>query len=108
MAQLNELVKAELALAREEVTRQIDEVKHAAIAMSTAAVLAVLGLSTLLVSLVLVISPRPLTALVIGIILLLLAGGALLVGYRARPKKPLERTQGRLRVDAQLLKEHLT
>jgi hypothetical protein len=99
------LFKTEIALARDEAKKQIAEVKVAGIAMSSAAVAALLGLAMLLVALVLTIAPHPVTALVAGITLLVGAGLAGLVGYLKLPKKPLEQTQERLEINAQVLKE---
>lgn len=102
-----QLVKTEVALAREEALRQLNEAKRVAIVMSTAVVVAILGLSMLLVAMVLAIAPQPLTALITGLLLLMLAAVAALVGYSYLPKKPLEQTQDRLQEDAQILKESL-
>lgn len=100
-----DLFKAEIALARNEAKQQIAEVKVAGIAMSSAAVAALLGLSMLLLALVLFIAPQPVTALAAGIILLVAASVLGLVGYMKLPKKPMEQTQERLEIDAQVLKE---
>ena len=102
------LFKTEIALARNEAKQQISEVKVAGIAMSSAAIAALLGLAMLLVALVLFIAPRPATALTAGIILLVAAGLLGLVGYMKLPKKPMEQTQERLEIDAQVLKERIT
>lgn len=101
------LFKTEIALARDEAKTQIAEVKVAGIAMSSAAVAALLGLCMLLVALVLAIAPQPVTALVAGTVLLIGAGLAGLIGYLKLPKKPLEQTQERLEIDAQVLKERV-
>lgn len=102
------LFKTEIALAREEASRQLQDAKRVAIVMSTGAVMAILGLAMLLVALVMAIAPHALTALITGIVLLLGAGIAGVVGYQSIPKKPLAQTQERLQEDAQVLKERLT
>jgi hypothetical protein len=101
------LLKTEIALARDEAQKQIDAVKTAGIAMGSAAVAAILGLSMLLVALVMAVFPHALTALITGIILLVGAGVSALVGYGRLPKKPLAQTQERLEADAQVLKERI-
>lgn len=102
-----ELLKTEIALAREEAQRQLNEAKRMAIAMSTAVVTGILGLATLLVAFVLAIAPQPLTALITGVVLLMIAAVAAIVGYGFLPKKPMGQTQERLQEDAQVLKESL-
>lgn len=101
------LFKTEIALARDEARKQIADVKVAGIAMSSAAVAALLGLCMLLVALVLYIAPQPVTALITGIVLLVGAAVAGLIGYLRLPKKPMEQTQERLEIDAQVLKERV-
>lgn len=101
------LLKAEIALARDEAKREIAAVKRAGIAMGVAVVAALLGLSLLLVSMVLAIGPQALNAVIPGGILLVIAGAAALFAYKSIPKKPLEHTQERLQENAQVLKEQL-
>lgn len=107
MDEAKALLKTEIALARDEATKQIDAVKTAGIALGSAAVAAILGLCMLLVSLVLAIFPGPLPALIAGIVLLAGAGISAFIGYSRLPKKPLAQTQQRLEADAQVLKERI-
>lgn len=99
------LLKTEIALTRSDVQRELAAVKRVAIAMGAAAVAAILGLSMLLMAMVTAIAPRPLTASITGIVLLVAAGVIAAVGYSSLPKKPLEPTQERLQADARVLKE---
>jgi uncharacterized membrane protein YqjE len=102
-----DLVKLEVELAKTEVREDLDEIKVAAIAFVAAFAAAIIGLTMLLVALVLAIAPRPLPALIVGGVFLLIAVGvAAFVGYPHLPKKPLDRTLTRLKTDAQILKEH--
>ncbi|MFO0576574.1 MAG: phage holin family protein [Polyangia bacterium] len=107
MDEARALLKTEIALARDEAQKQIDAVKTAGIAMGSAAVAAILGLSMLLVALVMAVFPHALAALLTGIILLVGAGVSALIGYGRLPKKPLAQTQQRLEADAQVLKERI-
>lgn len=100
-----QLLKTEVALAKDELDQQIDAAKRVAIVMGVSMSAALLGLAMLLVAMVLRIAPRPLTALITGLVLLLIAGIAALFGYLARPKQPLPMTRERLAADAKLLKE---
>jgi uncharacterized membrane protein YqjE len=108
VVEAQQLFKAEIALAREEANRQLQDAKRVVIVMSAGGVMAILGLSMLLVALVLAIAPHALTALITGIVLLIGAGIAGFIGYQSIPKKPLAQTQERLQEDAQVLKERLT
>lgn len=101
------LLKAEIGLARDEAMREIAAVKRGAIAIAAAVIAALLGLSTLLLAAVLAIGPRPLTAIIMGAGLLVVASVAGLIGYNLIPNKPLEHTQERLQEDAQVLKERI-
>jgi hypothetical protein len=102
-----ELVKLEVALAKAEMRREVAAVKASAIAFGVAAVTAILGLSLLLVALALQIDLGPVPALVIGIVLVVAAAIAGLVGYKALPRKPLDYTKRRLETDVHMLKEHV-
>lgn len=107
MEESQELLKAEIALARHEAVRELFAFKHVAIAFAVAAVVAVLGLAMLLVALVLAIAPHALAAAIAGGVLLLGAGAAGLYGYRTLPKKPVPQTQENLKADVRMLKERL-
>jgi hypothetical protein len=98
------LLRTELALAVDEAQHQLAAARHGAIAMAITAVTATVGLSLLLVALALTTSAGPLTALILGVVLLGLASLAGIFGYRALPRKPLERTQERLQKDVRLLR----
>lgn len=107
MEESQELLKAEIALARHEALREIMAFKHVAIAFGVAAVMAILALSMLLVAVVFAIAPHAYAAAISGGILLLLAGAVGLYGYRAMPKKPVPQTKENLKADVRMLKERL-
>jgi uncharacterized membrane protein len=101
------LLKAEVALARDEFRAEVKEFKVAVAALAAAALLLVLGLAFLLMSLILSIPPHWLSALIAGLILVALAAGAGLLGYSLIPKKPMEKTKERLETDVHMLKERV-
>lgn len=105
VAEAKQLALLEIALAKQEVVDELAQAKRTAIAMSAAAVLALEGLSLLLVALALAAGGGPAPALILGVVLLVVAGSAAYFGWRTLPRKPLHRTQRRLRTDAQVLKE---
>ncbi len=100
-----ELVRLEVALAKDEVRRELDGAKKAAVMAAVAAVAALLALAMLCVALALAIFPGPVPALVIGGLFVL--GAAILgyVAYRKAPKQPLGETRRRLEGDARSIKE---
>ena len=102
-----ELVKLEVALAREEVRKETREAKAAGIGIGAAAALAISGFTMLLVSVALAFSATWLPALLVGAIVLAAAGIAGLLGYGAVPRKPLDETRRRLTTDVNMVKERL-
>lgn len=102
-----ELMQTEVELAKDEVRRELVAVKSSAIALGAAAAAAILGLAMLLVAIALAIFPGPLPALFIGLGLLVVAAIAGWFGYAHLPKKPLEKTRGRLETDVRILKERI-
>lgn len=106
IVETRDLIKLEVELAKNDARDELTRVTASAVGFGAALVVAVPGLTMLLVALVLAFGPRPLPALVIGLVLVAAAGTAVLVGYRRLPKKPFEKTLGRLETDAHILKEH--
>jgi hypothetical protein len=102
-----ELVRIEVALARDELGREIAAAKTSSIAFGCATALAVTALTMFVVALVLALRGGWAGALVAGAILLAAALGLGLVGWSALPKKPLEQTKGRLRADVKQLRERM-
>jgi hypothetical protein len=105
LAESKHLVQLEIELAKDEVRNELKSAKRTAIAGSAALTLALEGVALLLVALALALGLGPAPALILGVVLLALAGGAAYYAWRTLPRKPLDRTQKRLRTDAQLLKE---
>ena len=107
MEETKELVRLEVKLAREEVGEDLLQLKTAALLAGTAAVLAILTLSALLVALVLGLGGTAIVALIVAGVLLLGCGFTALVAYKHVPKVALQRTRARLKSDISNLKEHV-
>ncbi|WP_437672133.1 phage holin family protein [Sorangium sp. So ce131] len=102
-----ELIKIEIALAKNETKRDAFKLKSAAIAFGVALVAAILMIAMLLVAAVLAIG-GPAPALVIAAVLLVTAGIAGLVGYRSIPREPpLDATKEHAEAQANTLKEEI-
>jgi uncharacterized membrane protein YqjE len=101
------LMKLEVALAKQEVKEDLNDIKMSGIALGAAGVLGIVGLSMLALGLVLAIAATWACALLVGAAFLLLAVVAAYVGYSKLPRKPLERTKKRLETDLQQLNEHV-
>jgi uncharacterized membrane protein YqjE len=102
-----QLVRIEVALAKEEVREEVRDAKRAGIMFGASTVLGIVGVALLLVALALAIFPGPIPALVIGAVLLVVAGVLGLVAYQSVPRKPLADTKRRLETDVKILKEHI-
>ncbi|MDB5214682.1 MAG: hypothetical protein JWO86_2609 [Myxococcaceae bacterium] len=107
MDEAKELVRLEVALAKEEVKEELAQVQHAAISFGVAAGASVIVLCLLAVALVLALGGTALAALGVAGGFLAVAGVAGYLGYGMLPKHPLERTRHRLENDVNQLKEHI-
>jgi protein-S-isoprenylcysteine O-methyltransferase Ste14 len=108
LADTRELVKLEVALARDEVRKNLLSVRNTAIAAGIAAICSLLAASLLLVALALAIELSAIPALIIGGVLLIVSIAAGIFAWSALPKKPVEETQKRIQTDVKLVKEHVT
>lgn len=108
LGQAREVVRLEVAVAREDLTSKLVAAKTSAIALAAAAVLALMALTLLLVAIALALSVPWLGAALIGAALLALASGLAAMGWRARPRRLLEKTKGRVETDIAEAKERLT
>jgi hypothetical protein len=102
-----ELVRLEIALAREETKGELRQAKAGAMALGSAAAAAVASFTMFMVAIALAFSVAWLTSLIIGVILLASAGGLAFAGYKALPTKPLAETKERLESDLKQLKERI-
>jgi Putative Actinobacterial Holin-X, holin superfamily III len=100
------LVEVEVALAKDEVRREIQATKTAGITLAAGAVAAISALAALLVALAMAIEPGPISLLVTGGILLLGSGAAIAAGTKMLPKKLLPVTARRVENDIRTVKEH--
>jgi hypothetical protein len=102
------LTKAEVLHAKHELKDEVQRVKRAAILFGVAMGLGLSGLSVLFVALALALPwPPPVSALVVGSVLVLIAGGAAAIAYGRLPKRPMEQTQARIRNDVRLTREQI-
>lgn len=93
----------EVALAKDEMRRELRDAKAAGISLALGAVIALIGLTMLFVALGLAFESAAVASLVIGAILLGAAGAAGAVGVLLAPRKPLGATRDRLRADVRAL-----
>jgi hypothetical protein len=100
-----QLVRIEVALAKDEARKEIQALKAAGIAFGIALLAAVLALTTI-VSTVVVLVGWVVGAIIAGVSLVL-AVVLGLTGYRLLPKNPLVETRKRLEDDLHGLKEHV-
>ncbi len=108
LSEARHLIRLEVALAKEEVRREVAAAKKAAITLAVGAVLLLLAVALLLVALALAIFPGPVPALVIGLVLLIGGGLSCVAGVRLVPKKPLGETLRRIETDIETVKERVT
>lgn len=102
------LAKAEVMHAKAELRGELKAAKASGIFLGAAGALGVCGLALLLVALALALPlPGAPGALLVGAGVFLVAAVLGFLGVRRLPKKPLARTQQRLREDLTLAKEHL-
>ena len=101
-----ELVRLELALARDELRQDLDAAKKSAIFGAAAVVLTLTGLASLVIALGVALGP--LGALAVGGGLLATGAVSAFVAYKKFPMKPLAATARRLEDDEKMLKEHVS
>lgn len=108
LAEAKLLVKAEVLHAKKELREEVKAARTSGILLGAGAVLALVGLTLLFVALV---GALPLSlwlsALIVGVVVLLVAGGLAFTGVKRLPKKPLPHTQERLKTDFNLARETL-
>ncbi len=108
LAEAKLLVKAEVLHAKKELREEVKAARTSGILLGAGAVLALVGVTLLFVALV---GALPLSlwlsALIVGVVVLLVAGGLAFMGVKRLPKKPLPHTQERLKTDFNLTRETL-
>ncbi len=102
-----ELVRLEVAIAKDEVKKEMKQAKAAAIAFGVALAAALVMLSLLAVAIVLAAGGTVVAALIVAAAFLVVAGAGAAAGYAAVPKKPLDHTLSNVKRDVTQLKEHI-
>ena len=102
------LVRAELLHAKKELREEVKAARTSGILLGAGFTLALCAVAALFVAIGLAL---PLSAwlgvLLVGVAMLLLAGGLAFAGLKRLPKKPLPHTQERLKADFGLARETL-
>lgn len=107
MQQATELIKLEIALAKDDVKTDVRQVRTAALSYGVAVAAAASALSMMLVALVLFLGAGPALALAIAGGLCAVAVAAFIMGNKALPRRVLDRTRERLATDVDQLKERV-
>lgn len=102
-----ELVRLEVALARDEIKTELQATERAAIALALALAAAVVALTMFTMALVLALHAAAWVVAVAGAGFLVMGAIAAYAGYEALPKNPLEKTRARLQSDVREIKENL-
>lgn len=105
--ELRSLLRTEVALARDELRREVDRARTAAISLAVAALLGALALAMLFIAFAIYTFPSAWPALIVSLALFIGAAGAAALGLSTRPRDPLRETRDRLRTDVQALKERV-
>ena len=102
-----ELVRLEIALAREDLRSELRQAKTAAILLGIAGALAIVALAIFDVAVVIALGNTVTAALSVAFIVVAEVAVLGFIGYRKLPKAPLARTRERLASDVRELKEHV-
>ena len=102
------LAKAEVLYAKEELKEEMKAAKMSGILMGAALALSLCALAVLFMAVVVALPVAEwLAALIVGVALLAIAGICGAVGFKSLPKKPMPRTQERLKKDIAVTREQL-
>ena len=102
------LTRAEILHAKQEMREELRAAKGASALLGACLALALSGLAIALSAIAFALPITGwLAALIVGLGLIVIAGGLGFVGLRRLPKKPLPHTQERLRTDVSLAREQL-
>ena len=108
MTEMKLLVRAEVVHARTELKEELREARNAGILLGAALFLAPVGVAIVLMPIVLALpEPRWLAALILGVVVLVVAGVLAVIAVKKLPKHPLARTRDRLKLDWMLTREEL-
>ena len=102
------LAKAEVLYAKQELKDELKAAKMGGIFLGAAFVLALCGLAVLFAVIAVALPIAEwLSFLIVGVVLVAIAGGLGFLGVKNLPRKPLPKTQERLKKDFVLTKERL-
>ena len=108
MTEMKLLVRAEMLHARTEMKQELREARNAGILLGFSLLLAPAGVAVAAMAIVLGLPIEQwVSALVLGVILLLAAALLAFFAVKRLPKKPLARTRDRLKLDWMLTREEL-
>ena len=108
MTEMKLLVRAEVVHARAELRQELREARNAGILFGAALFLAPAGLGIALMAIVLALPVvQWASAVVLGLVVLLLAGLLVFLAVKRLPRQPLARTRDRLKLDWMLTREEL-
>jgi len=107
LEETRDLVRLEVALAREELKAELTHAKVGGFALASAAGAGISAFTMFMVTIALAFRWSWLAALIIGGILLCLAGALALGGWKSVPKEPLVETRERVESDLKQLKERI-
>ena len=108
MTEMKLLVRAEMLAARTEMKQELREARNAGILLGVSLLLAPAGVAVAAMAIVLGLPIEQwVSALVLGVILLLAAALLAFFAVKRLPKKPLARTRDRLKLDWMLTREEL-
>jgi hypothetical protein len=107
LQQTRELIRIELALARDDLEADIEKAKRSGLWAGIGIVFGSAMLAALVFALVVGLGGTAMIALAVAGVLALFAGAAGLAAYQILPRKPLERTRARLESEVNQLKEHV-
>lgn len=105
-----ELAQKEVELARAELASDLRSGRNAALALAAGAVVAIMGVTLLLVAAVLALAtimPAWLAALAVAVVVLAIGVVTALVGWGQRPRAALVLTRNSLREDWEWLRAHV-
>jgi CHASE3 domain sensor protein len=108
MTEMKLLIRAEALHARTELRQELKEARNAGILLGAALSLGPAGLAVSLMAIVLALPDRQwIWALVLGVVVLAVAGLLVFLAVNKLPKHPLARTRDRLKLDWMLTREEL-
>ena len=103
------LARAEVLHAKEEIRGELKAAKASGILIGAGSAAALCAVAVLLVALGLLIPlAEPLAVALVGVAVLVVSGGLALAGVRKLPRKPLPKTQERLKRDVAIARERLS